>query len=83
MWQRLLLVSLALLGTSACTTTLTHEQLAAGAQPAEPGFTYYLRVNGLQLPRSTNSRVARIIISYDLHSVETDPNFAQVDSGFG
>ena len=42
MWQRLLPVSLALLGTSACTTTLTHEQLAAGAQPAEPGFTYYL-----------------------------------------
>jgi len=28
---------------SACTTQLTHEQLASpGAQPAEPGFSYYL-----------------------------------------
>lgn len=35
-------VALALLALSGCTTTLTHEQLKLGMQPAEPGFSYYL-----------------------------------------
>jgi hypothetical protein len=36
------LLSICFTFVSACTTSLTHEQLAAGIQPKQPGFSYYL-----------------------------------------
>lgn len=39
---RLWALKIAVVGLVGCTTSLTHEKLGPGAQPAKPGFTYYL-----------------------------------------
>ncbi|WP_454725127.1 MULTISPECIES: hypothetical protein [Cupriavidus] len=67
MKRSVLAVPLGCLVLSACTTQLTHEQLAGpGAQPAEPGFSYYL-------PRQRYS----IAATYELQACQPKVDVAQ------